>query len=452
MTARLIQLDGDREVATFDLDAETFRIGRDPSSELVTSSSRVSRQHARIEPSGSGHVLVDLGTPNGSTVNGRPVAGREPLANGDKIVIGGAILLVYRSQRVQSVALWVALAALLLGVAWVGFVYVSPWVTSQLGGGSGGARVSGPEEAAWDQAAALALGATQASDPDQARARFKTAVGVLYKAGLLDDIERGAVMDHALDQLGARLKPRIDLRARFAEAVAATRVPDPSGRPACRMDTPARLTPCLRVSIDWVFARLHQRSPDVPDFFIAQVASVMRREHGFLRRSLDRGVPYVPMLISELEQKHMPGLLHYLAMIESGYKPNALSHAGAAGMWQFMKPTARDYGLRVDGTVDERLDVPKSTRAAAQYLQHLVFEFGSDALVLALAGYNYGQGRVRGALKKLDDPFNDRSYWRLVERGLLPDETALYVARFVAAAVAGEAGLPPSEVLEAAGY
>ncbi len=65
---------------------------------------------------------------------------------------------------------------------------------------------------------------------------------------------------------------------------------------------------------------------------------------------------------------------------------------------------------------------------------------------------NYGQGRVRGALKKLDDPFNDRSYWRLVERELLPDETAQYVARFVAAAVAGEAGLPPPEVLEAAGY
>jgi hypothetical protein len=450
MTARLVQLDGDREVASFDLDTEVFRIGRDPSAELVASSSRVSRQHARIEASGSGHALVDLGTPNGSTVNGRPVAGREPLSHGDRIVIGGAILLVYRSGRVQGIALWVALGALLLGVAWVGFVYVSPWVVDQLGGAS--AHASGPEEAAWDQAAALALGATQARSPDEARARFKTAVGVLYKAGLLDDVERGRVMDHALDELGARLQPRIDLRARFAAAVAATEVRGRDGRPSCRMDSAASLTPCLRVSIDWVFSRLHQQPTDIPEFFVSQVASVMRREHGFLRRSLDRGVPYVPMLKAELEQKHMPGLLHYLAMIESGYKPTALSHAGAAGLWQFMKPTARDYGLRVDGTVDERLDVEKSTRAAAQYLQHLVFEFGSDALVLALAGYNYGQGRVRSALKKLDDPFNDRSYWRLVERGLLPDETAQYVARFVAAAVAGEAGLPPSEVLEAAGY
>ena len=157
MIARLVQLDGDREVASFDLDTEVFRIGRDPSAELVASSSRVSRQHARIEASGSGHALVDLGTPNGSTVNGRPVAGREPLSHGDRIVIGGAILLVYRSGRVQGIALWVALGALLLGVAWVGFVYVSPWVVDQLGGAT--ARASGPEEAAWDQAAALALGA-----------------------------------------------------------------------------------------------------------------------------------------------------------------------------------------------------------------------------------------------------------------------------------------------------
>lgn len=448
MAARLVQLDGDREIAAFDLDAETFRIGRDPSADLVASSSRVSRQHARIEASGSGHVLVDLGTPNGSTVNGRPVAGREPLSHGDKIVIGGAIPLVYRSRRVHGLALWAALALLLVGVAFVGFFYLSPLLTRQLADG----RSHTAADAAWDQAAALALGATQAASPDEARARFKTAVGVLYKAGLLDDVERGRVMDVALDQLGARLQPRIDLRARFADAVAATAVSPTDGRAPCRLDTPAGLTPCLRVSIDWVFTRLHQRPTDIPPSFVVQVGSVMRRENGFLRRSLERGVPYVPMLVTELEKKHMPGLLHYLAMIESGYKPGARSHAGAVGLWQFMRPTARDYGLRVDDSVDERLDVEKSTRAAAQYLQHLVFEFGSDALVLALAGYNYGQGRVRVALKKLDDPFNDRSYWRLVERGLLPDETAQYVARYVAAAVAGEVGLPSSEVLEAAGY
>ena len=83
---------------------------------------------------------------------------------------------------------------------------------------------------------------------------------------------------------------------------------------------------------------------------------------------------------------------------------------------------------------------------------NLVFEFGSDALLLALAGYNHGQGQVRAKLKRLDDPFSDRSYWGLVENGLLPEETALYVTRFVAAAIAGEGGVPSREVLAAAGY
>jgi membrane-bound lytic murein transglycosylase D len=117
-----------------------------------------------------------------------------------------------------------------------------------------------------------------------------------------------------------------------------------------------------------------------------------------------------------------------------------------------MPRTANDYGLRVGDGVDERQDPEKSTQAAAQYLQHLVFEFGSDALLLALAGYNFGQERVRGRLKQLEDPFHDRSYWRLVERGLLPAETAAYVARFTAAALAGEAGLPDETTLAAAGY
>jgi hypothetical protein len=85
-------------------------------------------------------------------------------------------------------------------------------------------------------------------------------------------------------------------------------------------------------------------------------------------------------------------------------------------------------------------------------MQHLLFEFGSDALLLALAGYNLGQGQVRARLKQLEDPFSDRSYWRLVETGLLPHETAVYVTRFVAAAIAGEGGLPSRAVLVAAGY
>ena len=160
----------------------------------------------------------------------------------------------------------------------------------------------------------------------------------------------------------------------------------------------------------------------------------------------------VERIKTEFEKENMPPLLHYLALIESGYKNDAVSPARAAGMWQFMPATARQYKLRVGSSVDDRYDVEKSTRAAVKYLKGLAFEFGGDALLLALAGYNRGENGVRRALKKLDDPFSDRSYWRLVEEGLLPVETARYVTRFVAAAVVGEAGLPDRDDLERAGF
>ena len=158
------------------------------------------------------------------------------------------------------------------------------------------------------------------------------------------------------------------------------------------------------------------------------------------------------MLRDELEKARMPPLLHYVAMIESGYDPAATSPAAAAGLWQFVPATARQYGLKVRGGIDERRDPVRSTRAAARYLRDLAFEFGGDALLLALAGYNRGENGVRRALKKLEDPFSDRSYWRLVEEELLPVETSRYVTRFVAAAVAGEAGLPSQQALLEAGY
>mgnify|MGYP001819357283 FL=1 len=201
-----------------------------------------------------------------------------------------------------------------------------------------------------------------------------------------------------------------------------------------------------------LFAALHQPVDQIPDSFYPDVGRQLHQEREFIQRALLRGAPILPELERALVAKKMPALLHYVALIESGYRSDARSPQGAVGLWQLMQPTAREYGLEVSSSVDEREDVAKSSDAAAQYLQHLVFEFGSDALLLALAGYNAGQGQVRAKLKQLDDPFSDRSYWRLVETGLLPQETALYVTRFVAAAIAGEAGVPNREALATAGY
>jgi membrane-bound lytic murein transglycosylase D len=111
-------------------------------------------------------------------------------------------------------------------------------------------------------------------------------------------------------------------------------------------------------------------------------------------------------------------------------------------MWQFIRGTAVRYDLKVTAGTDERKDWEKSTVAAAAYLNDLAFDFGVDALFLALAGYNRGEGGVRRALRNLSNPYTDRSYWRLKELQMLPEETRNYVPRFVAHAVAGEGGLP----------
>jgi membrane-bound lytic murein transglycosylase D len=114
---------------------------------------------------------------------------------------------------------------------------------------------------------------------------------------------------------------------------------------------------------------------------------------------LERGARYEPMIRRRFEAEGLPGDLGYLALIESGYSNNAVSRSHAVGMWQFMKGTARGYGMRIDTWVDERRDPVKATDAAARHLRRLRERFGS--LYLAAAAYNAGAGKVSRSLGKL---------------------------------------------------
>lgn len=115
---------------------------------------------------------------------------------------------------------------------------------------------------------------------------------------------------------------------------------------------------------------------------------------------LERGARYEPMIRRRFEAEGLPGDLGYLALIESGYSNDAVSRSHAVGMWQFMKGTARGYGMRIDTWVDERRDPIKATDAAARHLRHLRDRFGS--LYLAAAAYNAGAGKVSRSLGKLE--------------------------------------------------
>jgi membrane-bound lytic murein transglycosylase D len=144
-------------------------------------------------------------------------------------------------------------------------------------------------------------------------------------------------------------------------------------------------------------------------------------------RFLARGARYRDLVQNILSENDVPPEMYFLAMIESGYASRARSNARAVGIWQFMPSTARQYGLRVDREVDERLDIVRSTKAAAHYLAALEEEFGT--WYLAMAAYNCGEGRVRSAIRR----YHTHDFWQLARRGALPGETAQYIPKFQAA-------------------
>ena len=148
---------------------------------------------------------------------------------------------------------------------------------------------------------------------------------------------------------------------------------------------------------------------------------------------LKRSGRYEEMIRAKLRARGMPEDLLYLSMIESGFNTNAKSRVSAVGLWQFMAPTARDYGLRVDSYVDERRDPERSTDAALRYLTDLHKQFG--AWYLAAAAYNTGQGRVERVMKQVTgrEKGKDGDFWRIRHR--LPRETREYVPQMVAAAL-----------------
>ena len=142
---------------------------------------------------------------------------------------------------------------------------------------------------------------------------------------------------------------------------------------------------------------------------------------------LSRSTRYLPMILEHLREAGLPEDLAYLAMIESGYNERAYSRARAVGIWQFIKPTGRHYGLVINGYVDERRDPIKSTRAAVAYLSALYDEFGS--WYLAVAGYNAGEGKIRKAIKR----YKTTDFWEIAQGRYLKLETKRYVPKLIAA-------------------
>lgn len=160
------------------------------------------------------------------------------------------------------------------------------------------------------------------------------------------------------------------------------------------------------------------------------VRKFIDRYTGRLRRSVSYMLGaanfYMPIFEEALEKYNLPLELKYLPVIESALNPKATSHVGAAGLWQFMVATGKQYGLEVNSLVDERRDPIKSSYAAARFLRDLYKIYGDWNLVIA--AYNCGPENVRKAIQRSG---GKADYWSIYS--YLPRETRGYVPAFIAA-------------------
>lgn len=135
---------------------------------------------------------------------------------------------------------------------------------------------------------------------------------------------------------------------------------------------------------------------------------------------------YMPIFQDILSQYDLPYELAYLPVIESALNPNARSHMGAVGLWQFMPATGKKYGLEINSLVDERRDPIKSTHAAAKFMNALYDVFKDWNLVIA--AYNCGPGNVNKAIYRAG---GKRDFWSIYP--FLPKETRAYLPLYIAA-------------------
>jgi membrane-bound lytic murein transglycosylase D len=160
---------------------------------------------------------------------------------------------------------------------------------------------------------------------------------------------------------------------------------------------------------------------------IERTVEYFSRKPRFFENISQRARPYFYHIVQELERRKMPLELALLPAIESSFQPTALSPKKAAGVWQFIPSTGKNYGLRQNRFYDGRRDVLASTRAALDYLEKLHTMFDGDWL-LAVASYNCGEGAVQRAIHKNQSRDKPTDFWSLD----LPRETRQYVPNLVA--------------------
>ena len=176
----------------------------------------------------------------------------------------------------------------------------------------------------------------------------------------------------------------------------------------------------------WLRVRSGFAMPELDNDYVRKWEQWYARDPAYVKRMTERGGRYLFHVMEEIDRRNMPAELALLPFIESAFNPQAMSHARASGMWQFMPATGKDFELRQNVFRDDRRDVLASTRAALDYLQRLYGMFNDWHL--ALAAYNWGQGNVTKALER-----NRKAGLPLDYENLrMPNETREYVPKLQA--------------------
>jgi len=421
---------GDRELA---LREHVVTVGREEPSRLLLEEESVSRLHARLDCEGASLFVTDLKSQNGTLVNGEPVL-RAALEDGDVVQFGNLRFEVLRREEIawKRVGIAAAGVAALLALGF-GVAMLSDLLTER-------SAVAEAQKRLRDQAALSlqkGIAAYRRGEPDYARGYLLYAADVLQFSNLAPAGASIARPQELFRPLMNSL-PEEDRDTDLAKILDPTAIPAARARLENVSDREYVAHQTRRIAIEL------GQDEVVPEGFVDQVWKFVdgfSRDEWF-QRVLDRSRDTQPKLRNMLRDAHLPEVFCYVAWIESGLSPRALSRAGALGLWQFMESTARAHGLRVDSAkgIDERTDVIKSTQAATRYIGNLIRTFGREQFMCALASYNRGESGVRRAMEKIPDPMmeSSRKYWYLVEQGLLPRETSEYVARIFAAQILAE--------------
>lgn len=198
------------------------------------------------------------------------------------------------------------------------------------------------------------------------------------------------------------------------------------------LDPDADARPDAEVTDQEIISRLQRLPYSIEMTYNSIVRSYIdayaNRRKQLVTNMLGLGLYYNPIFEQALDRYGLPLELKYLPIVESALNPNAVSRAGATGLWQFMMETAQGEGLEVNTLVDQRRDPIASSDAAARYLQKLYNMYHNWHL--ALAAYNYGPGNVNKAIERSRVPKDSVDYWQIYN--YLPAETRGYVPTFIA--------------------